>query len=90
MDLPKNTTRDPRFDSLGNGAPVDEHKIARNYAFLEDYREDEMRVLKEEVKKEKDEDRKWELEQRLKSMVYYIFFYILSRCLFSLYSRLTS
>lgn len=46
--------RDPRFEPL-NG-PIDESKMKRNYAFLEEYRDDEMKQLKETIRRTKSTD----------------------------------
>ena len=48
-----------------------DHEFRRNYAFLDEYRNDEMKQLREEVRRvrDKDERRKEALERRLKSMV---------------------
>ncbi|MDA4133319.1 MAG: rRNA biogenesis protein RRP36, partial [Thaumarchaeota archaeon] len=43
--VPKIAARDPRFDPLTGPAP-DEAKMRKNYAFLDEYRDDEMRQLK--------------------------------------------
>lgn len=59
--------RDPRFDSLGSG-PLDEARAERAYAFLDDYRNDEMKQLKAAVKKAKTPREKEELQRALMSM----------------------
>jgi len=62
--------RDPRFDTAVNGVFAD-HEFRRNYAFLDDYRDDEIKQLKAEIRRigDKDERRRVALERKLKSMV---------------------
>lgn len=60
--------RDPRF-SLVDDRPTDKTTTKQRYQFLETYREDEMRLLKESIKKAKDPDAKAELEKTLKRLV---------------------
>ncbi|ESZ99424.1 hypothetical protein SBOR_0186 [Sclerotinia borealis F-4128] len=62
----KRDTRDPRFEPT-NG-PVDQEKIERAYSFLDDYREDEMKELREAIKKTKDDHIKETLKRKLLSM----------------------
>jgi ribosomal RNA-processing protein 36 len=62
----KRQFRDPRFEALGG--PVDDGKVKAAYSFLSDYREDEMKELKEAIKKTKDEDAKERLKRALMSM----------------------
>lgn len=47
----------------------DERVFKKNYEFLEGYREDEMKMLKQEMTKTKDEGRKDELKKMVVSMV---------------------
>ncbi|KAF3925011.1 hypothetical protein AA313_de0203314 [Arthrobotrys entomopaga] len=69
IELPTDTTRDPRFDRIGgNGAP-DNSKIERNYAFLDEYRDSEIKTLRQEVAKEKNPIRKESLQKTLQSLV---------------------
>ncbi|KAK1237621.1 hypothetical protein MKX07_006749 [Trichoderma sp. CBMAI-0711] len=63
---PRRKARDPRFDVLTG--PLDEAKFARNYAFLDEYREKEMADLRAQIKKTKDEYAKEELKRQLLSM----------------------
>ncbi|KAI5854825.1 rRNA biogenesis protein RRP36 [Tricharina praecox] len=65
----KMKSRDPRFDTAVNGVFAD-HEFRRNYAFLDDYRNDEMKLLKEQIRKVKDKDerKKEALEKKLRSM----------------------
>lgn len=60
--------RDPRFDTAVNGR-YDEHEFRKNYAFLDDYRDAEIKMIKEEAKKTRDEGRREELARKIKSMV---------------------
>ncbi len=62
----KREYRDPRFEGLSG--VLDETKIRKTYAFLEDYREDEMKLLKEEIRKSQDAERKETLKRTLLSM----------------------
>lgn len=62
----KRQFRDPRFEALGG--PVDDSKVKAAYSFLDDYREDEMKELKEAIKKTKGEDAKERLKRALMSM----------------------
>ncbi|KAJ0308245.1 hypothetical protein COL5a_000848 [Colletotrichum fioriniae] len=64
--VPKMEVRDPRFDPMSG--PVDESKARRAYAFLDDYRKDEMKQLRAEIKKTKDADKKEEMKRMLLSM----------------------
>ncbi|GKT49317.1 rRNA biogenesis protein rrp5 [Colletotrichum spaethianum] len=64
--VPKMEVRDPRFDPLSG--PIDEAKARKAYAFLDDYRKDEMRELRAEIKKTKDADKKEEMKRLLLSM----------------------
>lgn len=58
--------RDPRFDGLGG--TLDERRFKKAYAFLDSYREDEMRELRQTIKKTTDPRTKEELKRELKSM----------------------
>ncbi|KAK6506956.1 rRNA biogenesis protein rrp36 [Arthrobotrys musiformis] len=68
VDMPADTTRDPRFDQIGQSGAVNMDKIAKNYDFLEDYRESEIKSLRQEAAKEKNPIRKQEMENTLKSL----------------------
>lgn len=72
IEVPKVQARDPRFDTLGTSfgqaAPVDEGKLRRAYSFLDDYQEDEMKQLREAIKKTKDTGEKEKLTRALMSM----------------------
>ncbi len=63
----KRNYRDPRFEPLSG--LLDESKLKQNYSFLEDYRADERKTLKDEIKKTKDEITKEKLKRALLSMV---------------------
>lgn len=60
--------RDPRFDDAVKGV-FDERVFKKNYEFLEGYKEDEMKILKQEMAKTKDEGRKDVLKKMVLSMV---------------------
>jgi ribosomal RNA-processing protein 36 len=62
----KRDCRDPRFEPLSG--PLDETKLQKAYSFLDDYREDEMKELKNAIKKTKDEAEKEKLKRALLSM----------------------
>ncbi|OHE93181.1 hypothetical protein CORC01_11498 [Colletotrichum orchidophilum] len=64
--VPKMEVRDPRFDPMSG--PVDESKARRAYAFLDEYRKDEMKQLRAEIKKTKDAGKKEEMRRMLLSM----------------------
>ncbi|CZR58906.1 related to rRNA biogenesis protein rrp36 [Phialocephala subalpina] len=66
VEVKKREVRDPRFESLAG--QVDESKVRKAYAFLDDYREDEMKELKAAMKTTKDEDAKEKLKRALSSM----------------------
>ncbi|QSZ34816.1 hypothetical protein DSL72_007675 [Monilinia vaccinii-corymbosi] len=66
VPVKKREIRDPRFEPI-NG-PVDQGKIERAYSFLDDYRESEMKELREAIKRTKDEDVKETLKRKLLSM----------------------
>lgn len=62
----KREYRDPRFEALSG--PLDETKIKKNYSFLDGYRDDEMKQLKDEIRKTKDPTAKETLKRALLSM----------------------
>lgn len=66
VPVTKREYRDPRFDPLVG--QVDETKIRKAYSFLDDYREDEMKELKNAIKSTKDDDAKEKLKRALSSM----------------------
>ncbi|EPS41180.1 hypothetical protein H072_4895 [Dactylellina haptotyla CBS 200.50] len=68
VDLPADTTRDPRFDRIGGSGVPDDSKIERNYAFLDEYRDSEIKTLRQEVAKEKNPIRKEQLQTTLQSL----------------------
>ncbi|KAG0252859.1 rRNA biogenesis protein rrp36 [Linnemannia exigua] len=59
--------RDPRFDSLSG--KLDNDLFEKSYSFLKDYQADEMKKLKELIKKERDADMKDKLQNQLSRMV---------------------
>jgi len=64
--VPKMAHRDPRFEPVTG--PVDESKVRKAYAFLDEYREDEMKELRERIKMSKDEAAKEKMKRTLLSM----------------------
>lgn len=66
VPIVKRAYRDPRFEAVGG--PIDETKVSKAYAFLDDYREDEMKELRNAIKNTKDEDAKEKLKRALLSM----------------------
>ncbi|KAH8598016.1 hypothetical protein B0O99DRAFT_615706 [Bisporella sp. PMI_857] len=66
VPIPKREIRDPRFESMAGS--VDEARVRKAYAFLDDYREDEMKELREQIKKSKNEDEKERMKRTLLSM----------------------
>ncbi|KAF9384864.1 rRNA biogenesis protein rrp36 [Podila verticillata] len=59
--------RDPRFDSLSG--KLDTDLFEKSYGFLKDYQADEMKKLRELIKKERDMDMKEKLQTQLSRMV---------------------
>jgi ribosomal RNA-processing protein 36 len=66
VPVAKREYRDPRFEPTTG--PVDQSKVHKAYSFLDDYREDEMKELKNAIKAAKDEDSKEKLKRELMSM----------------------
>ncbi|KAJ3012420.1 rRNA biogenesis protein rrp36 [Thoreauomyces humboldtii] len=66
VELPKNKTRDPRFDPLAG--KLNEGLFATSYGFLRDYEASEMEMLRKQIVTEKDEEVKEVLKQTLTSM----------------------
>ena len=66
VEVNKAQPRDPRFGPLG--APVDEVKARKAYAFLDEYRDDELKKLKVVAKKTKDAAAKEDLQRQVLSM----------------------
>lgn len=66
VDAPKRHVRDPRFGPVGGA--MDETKIEKNYAFLNDYQESEMSELRAAIRKTRDEEDKDILKRKLLSM----------------------
>jgi ribosomal RNA-processing protein 36 len=59
--------RDPRFDSLSGSFNKD--LFEKSYSFLGEYRKAEVEQLHKELKKEKDEDRRREIQSVISRMV---------------------
>lgn len=68
IEVQKIERRDPRFDPDMTTKSTNTAHINKNYGFLEDYKKDEMRILKEKIKKENNPDAKAKLEKTLGSM----------------------
>lgn len=75
IPVKKPQARDPRFDPLITsrssshaGGKADEDRVRKAYAFLDEYRDDEMRQLKAAVKKAKNPVEKEKLQRALMSM----------------------
>lgn len=73
VPVQKVQARDPRFGPLGGGAgttnvALQEKAHRENYAFLEQYRDDEMAALRAEIKKTKNPAAKEKLQRSLMSM----------------------
>ncbi|KAG9233721.1 hypothetical protein BJ875DRAFT_511433, partial [Amylocarpus encephaloides] len=64
--VPKRESRDPRFDAMSG--QVDEGKIRKAFAFLDDYRDDEMKELRNTIKNTKDEGAKDGMKRHLIAM----------------------
>lgn len=75
IPVKKTAYRDPRFDPLVTGqaggahvTPTDEDRARRAYAFLDEYRDDEMKQVRAAVRKAKTPAEKEELQRALMSM----------------------
>lgn len=68
VDTFKIERRDPRFDPDTTKDSNNTGHISGKYKFLEDYKKDEMRILQESIKKEKDPAARLKLEKTLGSM----------------------
>lgn len=66
VPVAKREHRDPRFEPLSGY--IDPSKVRKAYSFLDEYREDEMKELKDRIKKAKDEGEKEKLKRKLLSM----------------------
>ncbi|KAL3427057.1 hypothetical protein PVAG01_00566 [Phlyctema vagabunda] len=66
VPVTKREYRDPRFEPLAG--TLDESKVKAAYSFLDDYRDDEIKELKNTIKTTKDEDVKDRLKRTLLSM----------------------
>ena len=71
--------RDPRFDPAVSGR-YDEHEFRKNYSFLDDYKDGEMKMLKDEIKKTRDGSRAEQLAKKLKSMVVFLNYHTSDNC----------
>ncbi|KAF2755184.1 DUF947-domain-containing protein [Pseudovirgaria hyperparasitica] len=67
LETHKRVSRDPRFDPL-SGPPKSSDSLSRKYAFLKDYRADEIAELKNAQKKSKDATYKEDLKKQITSM----------------------
>lgn len=67
VEIHKVKARDPRFDPIPGQAPVDEEKARRAYAFLDEYRDSEMKELKAASRKENDPRRKEAIQRAVMS-----------------------
>ncbi|KAG0020593.1 rRNA biogenesis protein rrp36 [Podila clonocystis] len=67
VEVASTKRRDPRFDSLSG--KLDTDLFEKSYGFLKDYQADEMKKLRELIKKERDEDMKEKLQTQLSRMV---------------------
>lgn len=66
VDVPKRNVRDPRFDAFHQHA--EPSNTDKAYSFLDDYQRDEIKELKAEIKRTKDEDDKQILRRKVNSM----------------------
>ncbi|TVY65683.1 rRNA biogenesis protein rrp36 [Lachnellula suecica] len=66
VPVPKREVRDPRFEPATG--PVDDAKVRKAYAFLDGYREDEMKELRGAIRNERDEDKKERMKRALGAM----------------------
>lgn len=71
VSVSKAKARDPRFESLSG--PINEERIKKSYAFLEGYRDDEMRELEKGIKRTTNADEKAAMQRQLLSMVSHLF-----------------
>ncbi|KAF9168617.1 rRNA biogenesis protein rrp36 [Actinomortierella ambigua] len=67
VEVPTAKRRDPRFDSLSG--KLNEDLFERSYDFLKDYQQDEMKKLRELIKKEKNQELKEKMQNELSRMV---------------------
>lgn len=67
VEVHKIDRRDPRFDPE-SGRTDTERVVRSRYAFLDDYRKDEMQLLNKQIRSEKDPIAKAKLEKTLNSM----------------------
>ncbi|KAK9721270.1 rRNA biogenesis protein rrp36 [Basidiobolus ranarum] len=62
----KPKTRDPRFDNLSG--KLNEEMFGKSYQFLQDYKSDELRMLRENISKERDPKQVEKLKSQLQRM----------------------
>ncbi|KAF9898968.1 rRNA biogenesis protein rrp36 [Lobosporangium transversale] len=67
VEVPTVKRRDPRFDSLSG--KLDTDLFEKSYSFLKDYQADEMKKLKESIKKARDPETKEKLQRQLSRML---------------------
>jgi ribosomal RNA-processing protein 36 len=68
--IPRNTqrkSRDPRFDSLSG--KFNEDLFQKSYSFVEDYKQEELNELNEQLRKEKDPEEKERLALGVRLLV---------------------
>lgn len=68
VEIPKVKARDPRFDPIPGMPEMDEVRARKAYAFLDEYRETELKELKAALKKEKDPRKQERLKREVLSM----------------------
>lgn len=68
VEIPKVKARDPRFDPVPGMPEMDEVRARKAYAFLDEYRETELKELKAALKKEKDPRKQERLKREILSM----------------------
>ncbi|ORX91176.1 ribosomal RNA processing protein 36 [Basidiobolus meristosporus CBS 931.73] len=66
VEGPKLKTRDPRFDNLSG--KLNEEMFGKSYQFLENYKSDELRMLRESIAKERDPKQVEKLKSQLQRM----------------------
>eukprot|EP00879_Flechtneria_rotunda_P021803 GHRR01022991.1.p1 GENE.GHRR01022991.1~~GHRR01022991.1.p1 ORF type:complete len:285 (+),score=98.94 GHRR01022991.1:173-1027(+) len=66
IQVPKQGAKDPRFEPTVGGKPFDKQVFAKRYSFLyNDVLPEERAKLKQQLKKEKREDKRWEIQAQL-------------------------
>lgn len=66
VEVPTRHARDPRFDPLSGQLRAEHFKTA--YSFLDDYRQDEIKILAEEVRNTRDPEERMRLQDLLSKM----------------------